>query len=590
MSSRKFFLQFVCALTLVVALNASAQSVTVVEYYNKTLDAHFITGRVNEQIALDGVADFQRTGMTFAATAVASALSSLTNICRFYISVASPYVSSHFYGRQGVDCETIRAQNVPGFTWEDYDFATQQPTAGACPAGTVTIFRGFRAAAGGKTSNHRYSASQFSYDDAVATGYVGEGAAFCATAATAATGAVATAVGVPNGTPVSASIGAAGGMLTSADGKLTLTVPANAVASAVIFTIQPITSEAPGAVGGAYRLLPDGQTFAVPVKLAFAYDDQDLHGANPDALGVAFQDTKRFWRSMTTVQLDQVNRKLTVSTLHFTDWTSHLRGLQLQPGRATVAVGKSLVLLLVNCKTGEPDGNNVVSSLLICVPPFFTAAASGWAVNGAPGGVAGLGLVAQTSRISATYTAPATKPTPNRVAVSAQVTGALGPTTVVSNITITDDSWTGTSKSTSGVIDASAEVIWTRESLVGNVATYSPSGVVSVTVHGCITYNPSTGVIDPASGGVLVVDFNANPPTYHGMGLAIWPAVMTITCPNPPPPVSTFLPSAFFGGSKGPGGGAAAGEVSGNGTTISGSDTNRQGPVPVTFTWNFTRN
>ena len=60
----------------VCAFNVHAQSVTVVEYYNKTIDAYFVTGRTNEQTALDAVADFQRTDMTFQATAVSSASSS----------------------------------------------------------------------------------------------------------------------------------------------------------------------------------------------------------------------------------------------------------------------------------------------------------------------------------------------------------------------------------------------------------------------------------------------------------------------------------------------------------------------------------
>ncbi len=169
------------------AVAASAQTVTVVEYYNKALDAYFMTGRTAEQTALDGVADFQRTGMTFQATATASATAAQTRVCRFYIRFDTPaFVSSHFYGRQGVDCESIRGQNIAGFTWEDYDFATQQPTDGVCPAGTTAIYRGFRVAAGGKTSNHRYSASLATYNAAIAAGYVGEGAALCATAATAA--------------------------------------------------------------------------------------------------------------------------------------------------------------------------------------------------------------------------------------------------------------------------------------------------------------------------------------------------------------------------------------------------------------------
>ncbi len=167
-----------------------AQTVTVVEYYNKTLDAYFVTGRAGEQSALDGVADFQRTGMTFQATAVAGATASQTKICRFYISLASPFVSSHFYGRQGVDCESIVAQNVPGFTYEDYDFATQEPAGGVCGAGTKAIYRGFRAAANGKTSNHRYSAGPTTYNAAVGAGYAGEGIAFCATSATEASATV----------------------------------------------------------------------------------------------------------------------------------------------------------------------------------------------------------------------------------------------------------------------------------------------------------------------------------------------------------------------------------------------------------------
>ncbi len=173
-----------------LALSASAQTVTVVEYYNKALDAYFVTGRTSEQSVLDGIADFQRTGMTFQAIATASATSAQTKICRFYISSTSPFTSSHFYGRQGIECELIRDQNLAGFAWEDYDFAVQQSGGSSCPAGTATIYRGFRAAAGGKTPNHRYSASVATYNTAVAAGFVGEGAAFCVTAATPATATV----------------------------------------------------------------------------------------------------------------------------------------------------------------------------------------------------------------------------------------------------------------------------------------------------------------------------------------------------------------------------------------------------------------
>ena len=163
---------------------AHAQSVNVVEYRNKTLDAYFITGRANEQALLDTVADFSRTGMTFQATSAASAPATLTRICRFYVNVASPFVNSHFYGRQGIDCESLLASNLAGFNYEGYDFALQTPATTTCPVGTTTVYRSFRALAGGKTSNHRYTVSAATYASAAAAGYVGEGAAFCATAAT----------------------------------------------------------------------------------------------------------------------------------------------------------------------------------------------------------------------------------------------------------------------------------------------------------------------------------------------------------------------------------------------------------------------
>ena len=183
----RFFARVLALATGCVAFAAQAQSVTVVEYYNTSLDAYFITGRTDDQAALDAASTvFRRTGMTFQATAAASATSQQTKICRFYITSTTPYTSSHFYGRQGVDCESIRNQNLRGFQWEDYDFATLQPTNNICPAGSVGIYRGFRAAAGGKTSNHRYSASLASYNAAVSAGFAGENIAFCATSATAA--------------------------------------------------------------------------------------------------------------------------------------------------------------------------------------------------------------------------------------------------------------------------------------------------------------------------------------------------------------------------------------------------------------------
>ena len=64
----------VLSATLFFAPMAAAQSVTVVEYYSRPLDAYFMTGRSAEQALLDASpADFSRTGMEFTATAATAA-------------------------------------------------------------------------------------------------------------------------------------------------------------------------------------------------------------------------------------------------------------------------------------------------------------------------------------------------------------------------------------------------------------------------------------------------------------------------------------------------------------------------------------
>ena len=101
---------------LTLAYSALASAVTVIEYYNSALDAYFITGRANEQALLDGSSGFRRTGMSFQATDATVGSAALSRICRFYVSTTNPFTSSHFYGKEGSDCEGLRAQNVPGFS------------------------------------------------------------------------------------------------------------------------------------------------------------------------------------------------------------------------------------------------------------------------------------------------------------------------------------------------------------------------------------------------------------------------------------------------------------------------------------------
>lgn len=78
----------------------------------------------------------------------------------------------------------------------------------------------------------------------------------------------------PNQNPASLSIGPQGGTFASADGSLTLAVPAGALAQSTTLTIAPLTAaQMPAAFAGmdipqAYDLGPDGLTFSKPITVS----------------------------------------------------------------------------------------------------------------------------------------------------------------------------------------------------------------------------------------------------------------------------------------------------------------------------------
>jgi len=80
-----------------------------------------------------------RTGQSFAAYATAQAGTS--PVCRYYIPPALG--DSHFFGRGTVECEAA-GKAKPSFVLESPGFMHMYlPVAGACPAGTVQVYRVF---------------------------------------------------------------------------------------------------------------------------------------------------------------------------------------------------------------------------------------------------------------------------------------------------------------------------------------------------------------------------------------------------------------------------------------------------------------
>ncbi|WP_276955118.1 hypothetical protein [Allomeiothermus silvanus] len=143
-----------------------------------------------------------------------------------------------------------------------------------------------------------------------------------------------TPVGTPVGSPVSKVIGVAGGSLASVDGKITLEIPAGALTKDETVSIQEITNNAPGKFGKAFRLSPEGTTFAKPARITFTFTEEQLKGAPFEAMQVGYQKDG-YWKAIKVVARDPAARTVTVETTHFSDW-SPVPGAQLDPSMAHV--------------------------------------------------------------------------------------------------------------------------------------------------------------------------------------------------------------------------------------------------------------
>ncbi len=233
--------------------------------------------------------------------------------------------------------------------------------------------------------------------------------------------------GTPTGAPISQSIGAAGGNLSSADGSLTVVVPAGAVAGATAFSITPITYPAGGS-GAAYRLEPSGVTFTQPVTVTFHYVASDVGELDEQGQGIAYQGADGVWRAMLESSVNDLNNTVSVTTTHFTDFI-RVTFWKFVPSSAVLDVNQTLALFVEACIREDPGPNEPVtlgfdelSRLPRCYPSIRTGV---WSVNNVQGGNGTVGRVAVgASTASAVYTAPASAPSPRTVSVTADMTWA----------------------------------------------------------------------------------------------------------------------------------------------------------------------
>lgn len=243
-----------------------------------------------------------------------------------------------------------------------------------------------------------------------------------------------TAVGIPTDLAVTTSIDADGGTFSSADGLLEITVPAGSVNAATSFSIQPIVNNCPGGLGQGYRLLPENVAFAQPILLNFIYPAELI--ANEKFLAIAFQGTDHTWFAPKLISLNTSGNIISVSTRHFSDWVLFQK-ISISPAKSSVKVKKALDLQVVFVGDAKSVINNLGDELTnLNIAKTY---ASVWHASA--------GTVVKQDENRATFTAPASVPTSNPVAVTATLSNVrfnvYGVTfsnpQVIAHITITDE-------------------------------------------------------------------------------------------------------------------------------------------------------
>jgi hypothetical protein len=158
-----------------------AGAITVVEFYNQALDHYFVSPLAPDIDALDSgkFEGWARTGLSFYAYPTAAAGAAAVNpVCRFFIP--PQHGNSHFFSASPAECAVVLAwigtnPSFSGYVLETpaaYYIALPNTTTGACPAGTVPVYRLWNQRF---DSNHRFTIDPVVKAQMVARGYVAEG-------------------------------------------------------------------------------------------------------------------------------------------------------------------------------------------------------------------------------------------------------------------------------------------------------------------------------------------------------------------------------------------------------------------------------
>lgn len=181
---------FVCTFTTSATAQSLPPPVSVIEYYSPALGHYFMTADPGEIAGLDNgvIGGWVRTGYQFVAWNAVPLNALLNPVCRFY-GLPQAGLNSHFYSASPAECAAVKANMSWSWQFESGDvFQVKMPdlTTGACPAGTIPIYRLYN---NRPDANHRYTSDLAVRNAMVSAGFISEGygplgVAFCVMSAT----------------------------------------------------------------------------------------------------------------------------------------------------------------------------------------------------------------------------------------------------------------------------------------------------------------------------------------------------------------------------------------------------------------------
>ncbi|MBP6239184.1 MAG: hypothetical protein KA536_23740 [Saprospiraceae bacterium] len=122
------------------------------------------------------------------------------------------------------------------------------------------------------------------------------------------------------GTTSTQKIGPEGGVVTSKNGKVKLTIPKGALTKLTEIRIVETKNESPNGCGNSFDLLPDGLVFNKPAKLTLKYTSNEINGTHPKALRILTQLSDGDYEVDMNTTVDIYNKIVSSEISHFSNW------------------------------------------------------------------------------------------------------------------------------------------------------------------------------------------------------------------------------------------------------------------------------